>query len=94
MVTSKMMANRTRIVLSLPSMRVAMKMLEANRDLRNATKKSLGANLQLDETTKELAVQTRSLIGATRGVARATWGVVLITLATQIALIYLAATHK
>jgi hypothetical protein len=76
------------------NMRVAVRMLEANRELTGATKKWLEANLQLDATTKELAVQTQSLVSATRGVVRATWGVVVITLATQIGLIYLAATHK
>jgi len=75
-------------------LRITMNMLEASQEQTNATKKWLEANLQLDETTKKLVSQTQSLAKATRGIVWATWGVVLITLATQIALIYLAATHK
>lgn len=75
-------------------LRVAQNMLEASREQTNATKKWMEANLQLDETTKKLVSQTQSLARATRRIVWATWGVVIITLATQIALIYLAATHK
>jgi hypothetical protein len=75
-------------------MRVGINLRDASRELTSATKKRLDANLQLDETTKKLASQTQSLASATRGVVWATWSVVLITLATQTALIYLAATHK
>ena len=75
-------------------MRVGMNMLDASRELTNATKRWLETNLQLDETTRKLVNQTQALTKATRGIVWATWGVVLITLITQIALIYMAATQK
>lgn len=75
-------------------LRVAMKTLEASREMTNATKNWLEANLKLDETTRELASKTSSLVTATKGIVLATWGVVLITLVTQAALIYLTATSR
>lgn len=74
-------------------MRVAVKMLEANREMVEQTKERLQANIRLDATTKELATETQHLVQATRRIAFATWGVVVITLITNAGLIYLAATH-
>lgn len=63
------------------NMRVAMKTLEANRELT--------------KVTQELTNQTKALVTATQAVVKATWGVVLITLLTQAAaLIYLVMAHK
>lgn len=76
------------------NMRVATRMLEANREMVNQTKQWLEANIKLDATTKELANQTQSLVRTTRGIVYATWGVVLITFITQVALLYITITHK
>jgi|HubBroStandDraft_5_1064220.scaffolds.fasta_scaffold167487_2 hypothetical protein len=62
--------------------RVAQKTLEANREMVKQTRLWLDANIQLDATTRALA-------RATSGIVAATWGVVVITLITQVALICL-----
>ena len=80
--------------LAAMNMRSATQMVQVNRQMLDDTKKWMEANLRLDETTGELALQTRSLVNATRGIAAATWGVVIITLLTQIALIYLTIRHN
>jgi hypothetical protein len=75
------------------NMRVALRMLEANREMVKQTSQWLEANIRLDATTKELADRTESLVRATKGVVWATCGVVAITVITQAALIYFTVVH-
>ena len=75
------------------TMRVALRMLEANREMVEQTRQWLEANIRLDATTKELADRTQSLVRTTNGIVWATWGVVAITLVTQVALIYFTVVH-
>lgn len=76
------------------NMRVAQRNLDANREMVAQTRQWLEANIRLDATTKELADKTQSLARATKGIAWATWGIVAITLVTQVALICFTVVRK
>ena len=62
------------------NMRCSLRMAEASETMA-------GANRDLVESTRNLVQQTRNLV-------RATWGIVLITVVTQVALIVLSLMTK
>lgn len=58
--------------------------------MATASEKMAGANKDLVESTRNLVQQTGNLVQQTRNLVKATWGVVLITIITQVALIVLS----
>src|SRR6266446_6573181 len=62
--------------------------------IANAAAEMATANRNLVETTRQVVEAHHRIIRETRNLVRATWGIVLITLITQAALIYSEVTKR
>jgi hypothetical protein len=69
------------------NMRCAIRIAKAAADMASANRDLVDATRLLSDTTKQVVEGHHGLTRETKSLVRATWGIVLITLVTQVALI-------